>query len=154
MQIISTSKKLNLRQTLILKYIETEDLVSYGLIPEFIGRFTSISVLDTLNSDDLIEILVNSQDSILQKKKNLFNVYGIELIIDRAALNAITSKALALNTGDRALTRIINDCLRDIEFQLPELAEVGISQITVTEQTLLNSKFFIQTPCLTKTQSL
>lgn len=120
----------------ILKYVETEDLVSYGLIPEFIGRFTTISVLDTLSSDDLIEILVNSQGSILQKKKNLFNFYGIELVIDRPALNAIASQALALNTGVRGLTRIINNCLRDIEFQLPELAEAGIHQITVTEQTL------------------
>ena len=60
--------------------------------------------------------MVNSQDSILQKKKSLFEFYGIELVIIPSALNAIADKALVLNTGVRALTRIINDSLRDIEF--------------------------------------
>ncbi|MEO0926984.1 MAG: AAA family ATPase [Cyanobacteria bacterium J06643_13] len=138
----------------ILQKVETADLVEFGLIPEFVGRFTSVSVLDSLNSKDLIEILLNSQDSVWQQKQNLFNFYDIELTITPAALEAIAEKALALNTGVRSLTRIVNDCLREIEFQLPELAQAGISQITVTEQTLENSSDFVQTSSLAKTQSL
>ena len=147
-------EKRSLQDSQILQKVETADLVEFGLIPEFVGRFTSVSVLDSLNSKDLIEILLNSQDSVLQQKKNLFNFYDIELTITQTALEAIAEKALALNTGVRSLTRIVNSCLREIEFQLPELAQAGISQITVTEQTLENSKDFIQTPSFTKTQSL
>ena len=67
---------------------------------------------------------------------------------------AIADKALVLNTGVRALSRIINDSLRDIEFQLPELAETGICQITVTEQTLEDTKSFLKTSLLDKVRTL
>jgi ATP-dependent Clp protease ATP-binding subunit ClpX len=120
----------------ILKQVETEDLVKYGLLPEFIGRFAAISVLDPLTCDDLISILETAKDSIFDKKKKLFALYGIELVFTKPALEAIATKALALKTGARALTRVFQDCLRDIEFQLPELAEAGVCQITIDEENL------------------
>jgi ATP-dependent Clp protease ATP-binding subunit ClpX len=120
----------------ILKQVETEDLVQYGLLPEFIGRFAAISVLDTLTCDDLVSILETAQDSIFNKKKKLFALYGIELVFTKLALEAIATKALALKTGARALTRVFQDYLRDIEYQLPELAKAGVCQIAIEESTI------------------
>jgi ATP-dependent Clp protease ATP-binding subunit ClpX len=111
-EIKQVTEKQSFEEQEILKQVETEDLVNYGLIPEFIGRFTTISVLDSLNSEDLIEILVSATDSIFHKKKSLFALYGIELVFTKSALNAIANQALALKTGARALTRVFQDCLR------------------------------------------
>jgi ATP-dependent Clp protease ATP-binding subunit ClpX len=123
----------------ILKQVQTEDLVNYGLLPEFIGRFTAVSVLDTLNCEDLVAILVSATDSILAKKKKLFALYGIELVLTESALRAIATKALTLKTGARALNRVFQDYLRDIEYQLPELAKAGVCQVTVNEESVQKS---------------
>jgi ATP-dependent Clp protease ATP-binding subunit ClpX len=128
----------------ILKQVQTEDLVNYGLLPEFIGRFAAISVLDTLNCEDLVAILVSATDSILAKKKKLFGLYGIELVLTESALRAIATKALTLKTGARALNRVFQDYLRDIEYQLPELAEAGVCQITVNEESIEKSLHSIE----------
>ena len=142
------------RDNKILQKIKTADLIKFGLIPEFVGRFNSISVLNSLESEDLIAILLNAEDSILQQKKNLFNFYNIELTVTQAALEAIAKKALILNTGVRALARVVNECFREIEFQLPELAQAEICQITITEQTISDRTSFISASSLSQTQSL
>jgi ATP-dependent Clp protease ATP-binding subunit ClpX len=94
--------------------------------------------------EDLVDILASTQDSIFHKKKNLFALHGIELVFTQPALDAIANKALALKTGARALTRVFQDCLRDIEYQLPELVEMGISQITVNEETIAKGQPIFQ----------
>jgi ATP-dependent Clp protease ATP-binding subunit ClpX len=128
----------------ILKAVETDDLVSFGFIPEFIGRFSAISVLNALKVEDLLEILVSTKDSILYKKKKLFALHDIELVFTKPALKAIASKALALKTGARALTRVFQDCLTEIEYQLPELAEAGVCKITINKGTVAQGKPLLQ----------
>jgi ATP-dependent Clp protease ATP-binding subunit ClpX len=120
----------------LLKTVLTDDLVNFGFIPEFIGRFAAISVLNALKVEDLLEILVSTQDSIFHKKKKLFALHGIELVFTKPALSAIASSALALKTGARALTRVFQDCLTEIEYQLPELAEAGVCQVTINKGTV------------------
>lgn len=117
----------------ILETVLTDDLVNFGFIPEFIGRFTAISVLNELKVEDLIEILILTQDSIFHKKKKLFDLHGLELVFTKPALKAIASKALALKTGARALTRVFQDCLTEIEYQLPELAQSGVCKVTINK---------------------
>jgi ATP-dependent Clp protease ATP-binding subunit ClpX len=123
-----------------LKQVETEDLVKFGFIPEFIGRFSHLSVLDALTVDHLVEILLKTQDSVLSQKQALFALHGIELNFTRPALKAIAEKALALKTGARALTRILKDCLKEIEYQLPELAQEGVSEITFNKTSVMGGQ--------------
>jgi hypothetical protein len=124
----------------LLKQVETQDLVKFGFIPEFIGRFSHLSILDALTVDHLVEILLKTKDSVLSQKQQLFALHGIELNFTRPALKAIAEKALALKTGARALTRILKDCLKEIEYQLPELAEAGVSQITFNKTSVITGQ--------------
>lgn len=134
----TNAQSLTLSKANLLNSIITEDLVEFGLIREFIGRFNSISTLNPLDTEDLIQILVSAQDSILFKKRQLFAFYGIELIVIEPALEAIARKALSLNIGVRGLNRVVQDCLRDTEYQLPELSESGVCQVLVDEKTVEN----------------
>jgi ATP-dependent Clp protease ATP-binding subunit ClpX len=120
----------------ILSLVQTEDLVKFGFIPEFIGRFGSLVTLEPLSTDDLVSILVEAKDSVLQKHKTLFAMHGIDLEFTPEALAAIASQAMKLQTGARGLNRIVKDCLWEWEFQLPELAEAGVSQITIDQYAL------------------
>ncbi len=120
----------------ILSLVETEDLVKFGFIPEFIGRFGSLVNLNPLSTGDLVSILTETKDSALQKHKGLFALHGIELEFTPEAVAAIASEAIKLQTGARGLARIVKNYLVEWEFQLPELAERGVSQITIDEYAL------------------
>jgi hypothetical protein len=153
------TKTEDMDEATLLKQVETEDLVRFGFIPEFIGRFSHISVLDALTVDHLVEILLKTKDSVLSQKEQLFALYGIELNFTRPALKAIAQKALALKTGARALTRILKDCLKEIEYQLPELAQEGVGEITFNKTSVLTGQPQLTyskelTACLTQVQQL
>ena len=72
------------------------------------------------------------------KKRQLFAFYGIELIVTEPALEAIARKALSLKIGARGLNRVVQDCLTDTEYQLPELSEANVCRVVVNEQTVVN----------------
>ena len=124
----------------ILSLVDTEDLVKFGFIPEFIGRFSRLVSLEPLQSKDLVEILLKSKESPLKKHQHLFRLHGIELDFTPEALSIIAKQAIQLKTGARALNRTFQQSLLDLEFQLPELAEKGVSRITIDDYSLLEGR--------------
>jgi hypothetical protein len=117
----------------VLSQAETQDLVSFGMIPEFIGRFATVTALHDLGVDDLRKILGDSlQNSALHRQKRLAALHGIELVFEPEALDAIAEDAADLKTGARGLHRLIGKAVDGIDERWPELADDGVTQVTVT----------------------
>ena len=111
---------------------DTEDLVHYGFIPEFVGRFATISATRALTTDDLVSVLETAEESALPRQRRLFEVHGIDLEFTPGALRAVADEARALGTGARGLNRMVLRSLADLDFHLPELAGQGVTAVTVT----------------------
>ena len=96
----------------LLSQVDTLDLIEYGMIPEFLGRFAHIATLDPLSIEDMLEIIQDPEsNSELAKRKELAAIHGIDLQFSKSALRAIAEKAYQLGTGARALNRLIADSL-------------------------------------------
>jgi len=108
-----------------------EDLVSYGLCEEFVGRFSVLAKLDPLGAADLKTILLKARGSALAEAQEYFKLHGVELEFDEAALDAIVARAIKQGTGARALPRLLHAVLADTEWQLPELAGAGVGAVSV-----------------------
>ena len=102
-----------------LKNVETEDLVKYGLIPEFIGRLPVIVSLDELDEDAMVDILAKPQNSIVSQYRKLMEYDGIELVFTERALREIARETLKKKTGARGLRSIIEGILRESMYTLP-----------------------------------
>jgi ATP-dependent Clp protease ATP-binding subunit ClpX len=113
----------NIGQTLV--DLEPEDLVRYGLIPEFVGRLPVIATLEELDRDALINILVEPKNSLVKQYGTLFEMEGVELDIRRDALEEIAGKALERKTGARGLRSIIENVLLDTMYSIPSMDNVG-----------------------------
>lgn len=110
----------------ILKDIEPEDLVKYGLIPEFVGRLPVVATLSELNEAALIQILVEPKNALIKQYNKLFNMEGgVELEFREQALVAISRKALARKTGARGLRSVLEETLLDIMYDLPSIENVS-----------------------------
>jgi len=105
----------------ILKYIEPEDLIKYGLIPEFVGRLPIISVLKNLDENALIDILLKPKNALIKQYTGLFNLDGVSLEFKKSSLNAIAIKSKNRNTGARGLRSILEEVLLDIMYILPSI---------------------------------
>ncbi|MFZ9962781.1 MAG: ATP-dependent Clp protease ATP-binding subunit ClpX, partial [Burkholderiales bacterium] len=103
----------------MLKRVEPEDLIKFGLIPEFVGRLPVIATLDELAEDALIEILTEPRNSLIKQFKKIFLMEGVELEFTSDALKAIATKALKRRTGARGLRSIIEQALLDTMYDLP-----------------------------------
>ena len=113
----------------ILKKIETEDLLKFGLIPEFVGRLPVIATLDDLNKEALIEILTKPKNALVKQYQKLFSFENVKLEFTHDALSAIAKKALDKNTGARGLRTILENILLDTMFSLPGVE--GVDEIVV-----------------------
>lgn len=113
-----------------------EDLIQFGMIPEFLGRLPIITKLDRLNADDLVRILCEPKDAIIKQYEKLFALEGITLRFSGDALCAIAREAIALGTGARGLRAIIEDLLLDVMYEIPEHAEQ--KEYVVTEEAVEN----------------
>ncbi|MFA5495718.1 MAG: ATP-dependent Clp protease ATP-binding subunit ClpX [Porticoccaceae bacterium] len=122
-EVKSKQDKPNIGQ--LLASIEPEDLVRYGLIPEFVGRLPVIATLEELDRDALVNILVEPKNSLIKQYMALFEMEGVELDIRRDALEAIADKALARKTGARGLRSILESVLLDIMFDIPSRTNVA-----------------------------
>ncbi len=111
-----------------------EDLVNYGLIPEFIGRLPVMSAVNQLTRDDLITILTEPRNALVKQFHRFFSFDGIELVFSDEALAAIADKALARETGARGLRSIIEETLLDVQFELPSRRDV--KKCVVTKETI------------------
>ncbi len=108
----------------MLHEVEPEDLIKYGLIPEFVGRLPVVAVLDELDTDALVKILTEPKNALVKQYQKLLAMEGVELEFRDHALGAIAKRALERRTGARGLRSIIEHALLDIMFDLPSLANV------------------------------
>jgi ATP-dependent Clp protease ATP-binding subunit ClpX len=114
----------------LLKFIQPEDLLKYGLIPELIGRIPVVAPLHQLNEEAMRSILTEPKNAILKQYKKLFLMEGIELEFDKFAINSIVEKAMAKKTGARALRSIVEDFMLDIMYELPNKKDFDKCVIT------------------------
>ena len=118
----------------VLKHIETEDLIKYGLIPEFVGRIPVVSTLEELSEDDLIKILTEPKNAIIKQYQNLIELDGVKVTFQDEALRAIAKKAIKKNTGARGLRAILEDSMLDIMFDIP--SEDNIKEVVLNAEVI------------------
>jgi ATP-dependent Clp protease ATP-binding subunit ClpX len=118
----------------IIKGTEPEDLIKYGLIPEFVGRLPVVATLEELDEDALIRILTEPKNALIKQYQKLFAMEGVDLEVRPGGLTAIAQKALARKTGARGLRSILEQVLLDLMFDLPTLENV--SKVVVDEPTI------------------
>ena len=117
-----------------LKDLESEDLVKYGLIPEFVGRLPVIAKLEELNVDALVRILSEPKNALLKQYQSLFEMDGAELKLTDKALKMVAQKALERKTGARGLRAILENILLDVMFDLP--SEKGVHSVVIDENVI------------------
>jgi ATP-dependent Clp protease ATP-binding subunit ClpX len=120
--------------TAVLRAVEPEDLIKYGLIPEFVGRMPVVATLEELDEAALIEILTMPKNALIKQYQRLFGMEGAELEIRPPALSAIAQKALARKTGARGLRSILEQVLLDTMYELPTMENV--SKVVIDEPTV------------------
>jgi ATP-dependent Clp protease ATP-binding subunit ClpX len=109
----------------VLRTVEPEDLIKYGLIPELIGRLPVVATLEELNEEALVQILVEPKNALSKQYQKLFAMEGVELELRPAALQAIARKALKRKTGARGLRSILEGALLDTMYELPAMENVS-----------------------------
>ena len=115
----------------ILKELEPEDLLKFGLIPEFIGRLPIVATLDDLHEEALIKILQEPKNALLKQYAKLFEIEGAKLTFIKDSLSAIAKKALIRKTGARGLRSILEDILLETMFELP--SQSNISEVVINK---------------------
>ena len=118
----------------VLREAEPEDLVKFGLIPELVGRLPVVATLDELNTEALVQILIEPKNALVKQYQRLFAMEGVDLEVRPAALQAIARKALKRKTGARGLRSILEQTLLDIMFDLPSLQNV--QKVVVDENSI------------------
>ncbi len=120
----------------LLRETEPEDLIKFGLIPEFVGRLPVVATLEELDDAALIQILVEPKNALIKQYHKMFRMEGVELEVREPALRAIASKALARKTGARGLRSILEQVLLDVMYDLP--SQTNLSRVVVDEATIAN----------------
>jgi ATP-dependent Clp protease ATP-binding subunit ClpX len=120
----------------LLSKIEPEDLISFGMIPEFVGRFNSLANCNELNIEDLVDILTKPKNAIIKQYISLFAEENVKLSFTQEALEAIGKKAKETGTGARALHMITESVLRDLMFDVP--SDPTITEIIVNKECFLD----------------
>lgn len=115
----------------ILANVLPEDLMKFGMIPEFVGRLPIITSVDDLTEDDLVRILVEPKNSIVRQYQKIFSYDNVELVFEEGALRAIARKALERASGARGLRAVVESALIDVMFEIPSLS--GIDRCVITE---------------------
>ena len=121
----------------LIKNIEPEDLIKYGLIPEFIGRMPIVATLEELNKDSLVKILKEPKNSLIKQYKRLFEFENAKLIFKEEAIEEIAKKAINKKTGARGLRSIIETILLKTMFKLPAMENV--EQVIIDKQVVKNN---------------
>lgn len=129
----ATKKAIEAHETnYLLSKVESEDLISFGMIPEFVGRFNSIANCNELTTDDLVEILVKPKNAIIKQYIALFAEENVKLEFTESALQAMALKAKETGTGARALQMITETLLRDLMFEVP--SDPTIKEIIIDKE--------------------
>ncbi len=115
--------------------VQTRDFIEYGFEPEFIGRLPVRVVCDPLSADDLEQIMLSSEGSVLKQYRQDFNGYGVHLEIEPKAIRKVAEKAHHEKTGARGLMTVLERILRDFKFELPS---AGVKDLNISEDTIQN----------------
>lgn len=118
----------------LLARVEIEDLIAFGLIPEFVGRFNCIANCNELSLQDLVAILTEPTNAIIKQYTELFAEENVTLTFDEEALLAIAQQAKAANTGARALGMILENLLRDLMFEIP--SDPSVTEVRISKETI------------------
>lgn len=129
---IESKKEMDLGK--IYAQVQTEDLLKFGIIPEFIGRIPVVATLELLDEDALVSILKEPKNSLVKQFKKLLELDGVELEFEDAALRAIAKKAIERNTGARGLRSIVENIMMDIMYEIPSRDD--IKKIILTEESV------------------
>ena len=122
----------------VLKHLQSEDLLKFGLIPEFVGRLPVLVTLSQLDKEALIEILTTPKNALVKQYKELFNMDGVELEIDNEALEVVAEKAIERKSGARGLRGILEEIMLDIMYEIPSRED--IEKCVITKDTIINKK--------------
>lgn len=121
----------------VLLYVEPQDIIRFGFIPEFIGRVPVIATLNSLSIDDLVRILTEPRNAVVKQFQRYFEMEGVELVIEKSALRKIAEIAMKRGTGARGLRAILENALLDIMFKLPSMKDV--SKIIIDERVIVEN---------------
>lgn len=122
----------------ILKYLLPQDLLKFGLIPEFVGRLPIVATLKALDKKALLEIITKPKNSLIKQYKKLFEIDNVELQFEDEALELVVNKAIERKTGARGLRSILEDIMRDIMFEIP--SNPMITRCIITKETIENGE--------------
>jgi ATP-dependent Clp protease ATP-binding subunit ClpX len=121
-----------------LRHILPEDLLKYGLIPEFVGRLPIIVTLDALDEEALIRILTEPKNALVKQYEKLFELDGVSLEFHPDALRTVAQEALKRNTGARGLRAILEDIMLDVMYEIPSRED--IARVIITKETILKKE--------------
>lgn len=133
---ISKQKNKKIGET--LRMVQPEDLIKYGLIPEFLGRLPVITTLDELDESSLIKVLLEPANALIKQFKKLFEIEGVTLRFTDSALSAIANEGLKQKSGARGLRSVLENCLLDIMYEIPSIKDV--KECVVGEDVILNKE--------------
>ena len=131
----SKSDELNDDSDIISK-VKHEDLVKFGIIPEFIGRIPVICYLEELDEQDLVRVLTEPKNSVVKQYEYLFKLDGVNLVFEKDALEEVARESIKRKTGARGLRSIIEEALLDVMFELPSTK--GVKTCTITKDNIVN----------------
>ena len=129
-----------LDEDLWVDFLETQDLVSYGLIPEFVGRVPSVNVLKELQREELLRVLTEPENSIIKQYQALFELDKIQIEFNIKALEEIVDMAIKQDLGARGLRKILDDALLEIQYDLPDYREEHVERMVITHDTIKEGK--------------
>jgi len=132
---VQSNVQRDVRET--LKHILPEDLLKYGLIPEFVGRLPVIATLNSLNEEALISILTEPKNALVKQYQKLFEMDGVSLEFEEEALKVIAKKAIERKTGARGLRAILEEIMLNVMYEIPSRGDV--EKCIITKDTILNN---------------
>ncbi|PIE67974.1 MAG: ATP-dependent Clp protease ATP-binding subunit ClpX [Deltaproteobacteria bacterium] len=121
-----------------LRQVQPEDLIKFGLIPEFLGRLPVTATLDELSAESLVRILTEPKNALVKQYKKLFEIEGVNLRLTDSALSAIADEALKRKSGARGLRAILESCMLDIMYEIPSKEDV--KECVIGEEVVLNKE--------------
>ena len=130
--------KVDIEEEDFLEQIQPEDLLKYGLIPEFVGRFSAVATLKELDIEALIKVMTEPKNALVKQYKKLFGFEDIKLKFTDNAIKAIAEKAIERKTGARGLRAVMEETMLDIMFELPSQKEV--EEVVINEEVVVKGE--------------
>jgi ATP-dependent Clp protease ATP-binding subunit ClpX len=112
-------------------------MIAFGMIPELIGRLPVVTTMKYLSKNEMLQILIKPKNALIKQYKKLFEIEGIELVFDEDAMHQIVEIAQKRNSGARALRAVMEECLMDLMYKVPEMS--SIEKLTISKDFILGN---------------